>query len=281
MRKFMISLILLLIAGGTVFYFGYVPFRIGKGNYGVVYTKTNGWNHPVIIPGEFHWYWQGIFPTNLKYFQISLSRRETAVNLQGTLPSGETYSEYSETAEDFSYNLKALISYTLDPHLLPGLLAKHGVETSVDFNADALSLSELYQRLDSEILSTADDALQAILKKGSTYLSGGEYRQELEKSLLAEVPELGDLEVVVKAFSFPDIELYNSVRSNYIDYLNRNNELTLDAMQTASTVKAKELSRIEVLKEYGALLEQYPVLMDYYNKDSSTGPLIILPDSSR
>ncbi len=281
MRKFMISLVLLLIAGGTVFYFGYVPFRIGKGNYGVVYTKTNGWNHPVIIPGEFHWFWQGVFPTNLKYFQISLSRRDTAVNLQGTLPSGETYSDYSETAEDFSYTVKASVSYTLDPHVLPDLLSSHKVETSVDFNAEALSLSDLYQRLDARIMSTADDSLQAILKKGVNYLSGGEYRQELEKALQTAVPELGDLEVIVKSFTFPDVDLYNSVRSNYIAYLNRNNELTLTAMQTASSVKAKELSRIEVLKEYGALLEEYPVLMDYYNTGASTGPLIVLPDTEQ
>ena len=42
MRKFLISLLLLFIAMGTVFFFGYIPFRLNQGNYGVVYTK-NQW----------------------------------------------------------------------------------------------------------------------------------------------------------------------------------------------------------------------------------------------
>ena len=279
MRKFLISLLLLFIAMGTVFFFGYIPFRLNQGNYGVVYTKTNGWNHPVLVPGEFRWFWQGIFPTNLTLFQVNPARQEVPLKITGTLPSGATYSSYSETIEDFTYSVAATVSYSINPQVLPGLMEKMSVNETPLNTAESFSLSQTYKDIESKIKSISEISLSNIVQKGGSYLTGSEFSTDLEMQIKKDIPELEEIEIIVKTFFFPDIELYKTVQKNYIDYLNRNNELTLAAMQSASSAKAREISRIEVLKEYGALLKEYPVLLDYYSRDSTTGPLILLPDA--
>jgi hypothetical protein len=57
MKKFIFLFIILLIAGGCAFFFGWIQILIPAETYAVAFTKTGGFDDEVIEPGKFVWRW--------------------------------------------------------------------------------------------------------------------------------------------------------------------------------------------------------------------------------
>ena len=79
MRKFLVSLLLVVIAAGVAFYFGWIQLQLPADTYGVIFTKTNGFEQNVVKPGTFVWRWQRLLPTNLTLFTYQLKPQESEV----------------------------------------------------------------------------------------------------------------------------------------------------------------------------------------------------------
>jgi len=86
MRKLFVSLIILIIVGGVGFYFGWIQIQLPANTFGVIFTKTNGYEASVVRPGTFEWRWQRLLPTNLTLYTYTLAPQSTNVTVAGTLP---------------------------------------------------------------------------------------------------------------------------------------------------------------------------------------------------
>ena len=65
MKKFFLSLFIIILFAGAVFFIGWGQFAVPAGSYGVMVSKTSGISEKTIVPGEFCWFWERLLPTNV------------------------------------------------------------------------------------------------------------------------------------------------------------------------------------------------------------------------
>ena len=85
MKRFVILMVVLLLLGGVAFYFGWVQIHIPAGHYGVIFTRTNGWEDEPVVPGTFVWRWQRLVPTNFTLYLFDVESHRTEVRLDGKI----------------------------------------------------------------------------------------------------------------------------------------------------------------------------------------------------
>ena len=274
MRKFVFGLLLLLIIGAAAFLVGYMPLRLEAGEYGIVYTKTDGWDHPLVRPGELVWLWQALLPTNLKFYPVTLAPQSLRLDIEGLLPSGDVYARYAGGGEEFGFSLIGTVGYSLKPDAIPALFEATGVPGKENQPDPAALIAPVYLAAEERIRGIARELVESQLGEGTSPLSSDSFRNRLSELIEQELGEITNTEIQVAEYRFPDMELYREARKNYLTFLSRSHEIQMNNLEQASSARAQELSRIEILKEYGALLEEYPILLEYYSRQPGDGALI-------
>lgn len=267
MRKFVISLVILILAGGTAFYFGWVQMQLPPNSYAVVFTKTGGWDETVLEPGEFHWHWERLLPTNFTLHVFSSAPHRTDLRSSGRLPSAETYSAYLEEAPEFRYDIEATVSYRVRAEELPRLAREEDL--------DPAGLEEWYAQYDARIADRAR-AVLGDLYAGATDAGGGSValsslEDELTDRLAEDFPDLEIVSAVPVAVSVPDFGLYEAARSLYFEAIDARRAAITEQTFAAEERRITEESRIETLRRYGEILAEYPVLLDYFSLSAERG----------
>jgi hypothetical protein len=266
MKKFLIALIILLALGGTAFFFGWVQMKVPPGSFGVVRSKTHGVLTESLKDGQFTWLWYALIPTNVEVMVFDARPLNQNLNLSGVLPSGETYQRFAGLTEGFDYEIKGVLSFTIDGDALPGLVQSENIN-------DQAALDAYEQRIAGDIASLVvqkltnaagtPDTLEAIMESAQA----GAIVQEVS----AAYPALKNLSLSLQSVHFPDFALYRQSKSLYEAYL----DFQKQSMQTALAAEAEQRvnaqARFDELAQYGELLEKYPVLLEYLKLEENTG----------
>ncbi len=267
MKKFIAILVVLMIAAGAAFFFGWVQFRVPAGSYGVYVTKTRGWNPEVLVPGRFAWTWEALIPSNLRLFLFSIDPKTEKVDLEGVLPSGEVYSGFAVGKPDFSYNLSYSITASVRPEALPSLSENRKIETQEALDA----------WLDAAIRRAGESLRGVVLARASEpeWISGlisGDRKlaEDLADRAAEAVPELEVREVSVRSVKVPDLDLYQDARAKYRSFLAASNASTGPALEREALIRAQTELRIESLERYGELITKYPKLIDFLAVENRT-----------
>ena len=282
MKRVLIVLVVLLLLGGVVFYFGWIQIRIPAGSYAVIFTRTNGWEPRAIESGTFVWRWQRLIPTNLSLYVFAPERHTTEARLQGNLPSGKTMDILLDQAGDFPYDVRITVGTRLDPESLPGLARDEGLRPE--------DLSDYYDELDARISQLATEALMSLVDSqpaevtmSSAYSSVVDaVTQRIENNVAGIVVTT----VTPQRIELPDVELYQEARRLSVQVL----EARSTAMQEAAREIAQEQTQIDrslsMLEQYAEILNEYPVLLDYFRvaQEIDGDPLdleSLIPDSGQ
>jgi hypothetical protein len=256
MRKFFVSLVILIIAGGTVFYFGWIQLQLPADTYGVIFTKTNGFEHTVIKPGTFVWRWQRLLPTNLTLYTYKLTPQQAEVSSEGTLPSAALYSQFLDGKPDFSYKITISLSYALNPDALPKLM--------IDDNLTPKTLDSWYSSFSKQCIAKAQDFLTA--RPGSHDIATGGFaalQNGLRKELQRSFPEVRFTAITPDTIQLPDIALYRKAKQQYLSIVDAEQQARLQAAVTKTNLDQLASQRIDMLRRFGELFNQYPVLLKY------------------
>ncbi|MFP4230663.1 MAG: hypothetical protein ACLFRR_02320 [Spirochaetaceae bacterium] len=267
MRKFLVGLFILLIAAGAVFYIGWVQIRIPAGSYGVVFTKTGDWDETVIRPGEFHWRWERLLPTNFTLHVFPATAHRVDLRSSGTLPSAEVYAEYLEDSPDFGYQIDLTVAYRIRASELPRLAREQGLRPA--------DLEEWYNDYDDRITDQARGLVREVYTEAQEESPGRIHLASLEKELTdAFAEEFSDLEflqVVPTRVSVPDFDLYEAGRSLYFETVEARRAAIAEDAFEAEERRITEESRLGTLKRYGEVLSEFPVLLDYFSMSAEQG----------
>lgn len=266
MRKAIVILIVLILAGGTAFYFGWVQFRLPPGTVGVVFTKTSGWDSEVIDAGEFSWRWEALLPTNLTLHMVDIDPVTVGVSSTGNLPSGPLYGGFLEGSPTFEYEVRFDVTYRINPEELPRLLEEGVVEGS-DVAAWYDSMND---SIEAEALELVSEAMESVSET-----SAGErvslFAESMEERLVGAVPDAEIVSVLPRRISLPDIGLYREARELYLGAMEVRGEAIEEAMASASTEEVFEEARLATLRRYGEVLSEYPVLLEYFSLGAEEG----------
>jgi hypothetical protein len=258
MKKFIITLIILIILGGAAFYFGWVQASVPAGEYGVIISKTHGVDGEIIQDGKFRWLWYKLIPTNVKTLIFKLNSVEETISVRGSLPSADTYASFSGVSMDFSYDINGSFSFSLNPEMLIPLVENNTIRDQASLQIYMNSLSEkisscIVQQLQS--YSANPDFLETF--------NGNPIPPDFANTVQSQFPEINDFSCSIHNVDYPDFDLYAAAKELYQNYLSRQGEFLMEQAAAAAAEKTNAQDRYDELKRYGELLSEYPILIQY------------------
>jgi hypothetical protein len=275
MKAFLIILVILVVLAGTAFYFGWVQILLPPENYAVVFTKIGGYDDQVIRPGEFSWRWERLIPTNMTLYTFDLHPRTMDVSFKGSLPSGHLYSSILPENPDFSLSGNVSIHFGIVPESLPALVAEEKLSPE--------ALDDFYEAKAEQISNRVMNSLKEVQ---SDLASSATLNQQMERELAREFPDLKILSLRTETVSVPDLELYELARQSYRELVeirdrSRDEAVTRLAVEQVRAENARDRERetLEALREYGKLLNEYPILLKaMYVQKLSGDKVITIPE---
>lgn len=266
MKKFLISVVILVIAGAVVFYFGWVQLQLPADTYAVAFTKTGGWDAEVLKPGKFIWRWERVIPTNFKLYAYQLQTRDSTLQASGTLPSGDVYSQYLPGNPSFSYSLDVSVSYRLKPEALPQL-TRDGLLTPN-------TLDVYYNHFETGLLSNLQRMVPAQMnqKAATASFSPASLGPALVSQLSGQFPDFTFYNVAVTKYQLPDLALYSKAQSSYSSLVDSKTRALEQATRAAAQQQVNKSNTLDILRQYGEVLTQYPILLKYLALENGQNP---------
>ena len=258
MRKFLVTLFILVILGAAGFFFGWAQFAVPPGSYGIITSKTYGVDPTPVRSGEFRWVWFKLIPTNVKIPVFHLEQEKFTINFNSSLPSGDSYAAFAGMPADFSWELKASLSFSIKPESLASLVELHNITSQEDlrnFMQDIAKNAEIIILRNMASWETDSVRLEKILS--------GSQDMELEREILKRFPEICDFSFVVQTAKFPDFILYRQVRLLYEEFLSKQREYVSSSFGKRAEYHIEAQLRFDELERYGEMLTKYPVLLEY------------------
>lgn len=267
MKKFLFTLIILLVLGGAVFLFGWVQLTVPPGAYGIIHSKTHGVDPQPVQAGEFRWLWYKLIPTNVEIAVFYLKPVEFPVNFSSSLPSGDSYAAFAGLGADFSWDINAIISFSMNPDMLIKVVSEHNIADQSALDAYLKDTAQNIEVLIMRVLSSGETDTLRMEK-----ILSGIQDAEIEREIAERFPEIQNFSFIIKSARFPDFVLYRQVRLLYEEFLARQREYVAAAFGRRAESHIEGRFRFDELERYGELLTKYPVLLEYLNLEKSGKP---------
>jgi len=237
--------------------FGWAQLGIPPDGYGVIRSKSHGLYPHLVQPGEFKWIWYKVIPTNTETTVLRLNLVTHEFSAENVLPSGKIYSTFAGIDGDFSWNIKAVISFSISPDAIIPLFEANTINSQEDLTRYEKDIAGKIEGLILQRIEQEENAahFEELLKDGEN--------PWFEKEILNQFPVLHNFSFTVKSAKYPDFALYRQVKALFEDYIT----LQKDYISSNNQEKAKKridlMIRFDELELYGALLTKYPILLDY------------------
>jgi hypothetical protein len=258
MKKFIAVLIILIILGGAAFFFGWAQMTVPPGAVGVMRSKTHGIDPRLIREGEFRWVWYKLIPANVNIAAYHLDRVEHSFTVKNTLPSGGAYAAFAGITADFSYEVSAALSFSINPDFLVSLIADSNIGGQADldaFETTAAGSIEAFVLGRIGLGGETTEDVEAMFRTGSS--------PELETAIQENFPYIKNVNCLIRTAKFPDFALYRQVRGIYEDFLSRQQEYLSGGLMEKAEARIDSQLRFDELARYGELLTKYPILVQY------------------
>lgn len=260
MKKFLLSVFIILLFSGTLFFFGWIQFAVPAGTYGVLISKTGGINTRPVVPAQFRWQWERLIPTNTELLVFSLPPITYKLDSEGTLPSGEIYSGMLEGRPDFSWKTSLNITYKLKPEMLPVLVNTYAIRTQEALESwTSAEISRIATESCNKVVAGA------LNQEGTS--PGADpslFLETLKKELAAEAgTNFEIISVTVDQLKTPDLSLYTTAARAYASYQQQRTTLIANAASQEAEDSVSEYLQIERFSRLGEVLTRYPILIDF------------------
>jgi hypothetical protein len=268
MKKFITFFIVLLIASGAVFYFGWIQFAVPADKYGVMVSKTGGVHPRAIRRGEFAWRPERLLPTNTRIMLFAAEPLRTTQTIEGELPSARLYSEWlklatadsnKENTADFSYSVTFSVAAAARAESLAALY-EHGDITDQD------SLDAFLSQKCHEAARLACQALIDQKAVDSVFLA--------ELAAQSAFSDVAITTLYVEHARIPDMELYARARESHGGYRNQVNTALSALAQEHAYSAMKSGIAMDQLEKLGELMQKYPSLLELLTKTNSPVELL-------
>ena len=263
MKKFFITLLVLVIIAGAALFFGWAQLGIPPDACGVIRSKTHGLYPHLVQTGEFQWIWYKLIPTNTETTVLRLNPVSHNFTEENTLPSGKVYSTFAGIESDFSWKINAAISFSISPDAIIPLFSANTVNSQEDLTRYENDIAEQIQGFIVRCIEQEDNFQQV-----ETLLKDGE-NPWFETEILNQFPLLHNFSLKVKSAKFPDFALYKQAKSLFDNYMALQKEYAAGDIREKARNRIDSMLRFDELELYGSLLTKYPILLEYLALENS------------
>jgi len=257
MKKFITTVLVLIIIAAAALFFGWAQLGIPPDGYGVIRSKTHGLYPRLVRPGEFQWIWYKLIPTNTETTVVRLNRVNHEFAAESALPSGRIYSAFAGIEGDFSWQMKAAVSFGISPDAVIPLFDANTVNSQEDLTRYEKDIAEQIEGLILRRIEQEDntDQVEELLKNGEN--------PWFEREILNQFPVLHNFSFRVKSAKYPDFALYRQAKGLFEEYMVVQKEYASGDIRDKAKKRIDTMFRFDELELYGALLTKYPVLLEY------------------
>ena len=258
MKKFLATVIVLLILAGLGFFFGWAQLGVPPDAYGLIRSKSHGMDTSLVRPGEFRWVWYKLIPTNVQTAVFRLSPVSREISARGSLPAADAYTAFAGIQGDFSWQLGASLSFSLSPDALIPLVTAHNIGTQEELSRHEADIAAQIEAFILNRMNYSEEfamQLEAMLKNSANL--------ELEREILGRFPQISNFSLVVKSARLPDFALYKVAKGLYEEFIAKQREFIASELSNKALNRVETYNRFEELERYGVLLTKYPILIDF------------------
>jgi hypothetical protein len=258
MKKFFITLLVLLILAAIGFFFGWAQMGVPPDAYGVIRSKSHGIDPNLVRPGEFRWVWYKLVPTNVQTSVFRLDTVSRDISARNTLPSADTYAAFAGVQGDASWELRASISFTLSPDALIPLVAANNIGTQDELDSHQADIAAQIEAFVLNRLNYSEEfatQIEAMLKDNANL--------DLEREIVGRSPQIANFSLVIQSAKLPDFTLYRVTKGLYEEFIAKQREFIASELSEKALNRVETYNRFEELERYGVLLTKYPILLDF------------------
>jgi hypothetical protein len=260
MKKLITVFILLIIAAGVAFYFGWV--KVEPGTFAVAHSTITGTLDYPLETGNLHWIWQKLIPKTFYLFEIQKEPFTVEIESTTALPRSENLTDFGT----FNLSMNVKLQYSIDFDSALTILNEGSIEN-------------FHPQYKDEVSSIVNERASAFVVEGMTrytynvrtfdYTVLGSLKTDLEQSILqhSEKYKLADVSVSIIFTEIPQLDVYAEALKKYYQFLESLYALKEEELKGESSYKEKQRTEdIEFyrLKKYGELIEEYPDLLKYF-----------------
>lgn len=275
MKKILTLFILLIIAAGVGFYFGWV--KIEPGTFGIAHSTITGTFEFPLESGNLYWFWQKLVPKTFHVYPISKEPYRIEFETSTALPKSEDLTDFGK----FILTVNIKVQYKLN------------FESAKELFNNGLLIN--FQTLfNDELISLAEERTSAFIVEGMTrytysartfdYTVLDDMKTELETNILRHSAKykLEDVTLSIIYIQIPQIDIYVEALKKYYLFMENLYSLKEEELVKESDLQKKrqeedlELYRLE---KYGELISQYPDLLKYFyiQKFGEKAEVLVLP----
>lgn len=292
MKKVILIVILLILAAGAGFYFGWI--NVEPGTFSVAHSTVTGTIGYPLESGTLHWLWQKLVPKSFHLYTFNKEPYTAEIELLFPLPGSEELKEYGS----FYLEGTLLVEYSVD-YDSAVLFMENGIIEKFDPYLKNRFQSRAEEILTEYILDKLAD--YSLMTDQFDYQAIGALRKLLGEAIAQYAMQfkLRDVRPYVSFSEIPQVETYRKALSSYLEYMEKLSRIRTDDMKQESEYRLmKEKDDVEIarLRKYGELISEYPELLKYFYiekfgdktrvlvlpQDESTGfPRMLEPDEPR
>lgn len=258
MKKFLATVIVLLLLCASGFLFGWAQMGVPPDSYGVIRSKSHGIDPQLVVPGEFRWVWYKLIPTNARMSVFRLAPVSRTVSASGTLPAADAYSRFTGIQGDFSWEIKAAFSFSFSPEALIPLVAATNIDTQEDLSRHENEIADQIRNL---IINRMNHSEEFAMQIESLLINNES--PAFAQEIMRQFPGISNFSFTVQSAKLPDFALYRMAKGLHEEFLAMQKAHIALGVDEMASNRAEVFNRIEELGLYGALLNEFPILIDY------------------
>lgn len=252
-----ISILIILSFLGFIFYLGLEQTELNENIYGVVYTKTTGWKNSPIVPNRFSWSFEKVIPNIYTMHKFRILTHNLVTDSSAHLPSHTLYAASSSVdPENFLYRYKVNINFRFNIEYLVEMTRKGSITMDNFEDWERLNKERINQEITSFIQMTVNN----------NQLNNLNLKSEIIELLNKRFPYYNFFDISINLIK-PDLDLYNLTRSRYLKNLKLKTEAEKDIIKKRLNLENNETLKLELLKKYGEVFTQYPIMIEYLKVD--------------
>jgi hypothetical protein len=275
MKKAILIFILLILAAGACFYFGWI--NVDPGTFSLAHSSVTGTVDYPLESGTLHWLWQKLVPKSFHLYTFKKEPYTAEIEILFHLPGSEELKEYGS----FSLEGVQLVEYRIDYNTARSLMENGIIERFEHYLENGFQ-SQAEDVVTQYILNKLAD--YSLLTEEFDYGAIRELKKDLDEaaSEYAKQFNLRDLISRTTFTQIPHVETYRKALSSYFEYMEYLNRVkTEDIKRESEYRRMEEEDDLEIarLRKYGELISQYPELLKYFyiQKFGDKTRVLVLP----
>lgn len=277
MKKVILILVLLILATGTGFYFGWV--NVEPETFSLAHSTLTGTLDYPLESGNIHWLWQKLVPKSFHLYTFKKEPYSMEIEFLFPLPGSEELKEYG----NFAIGGTVVVQYRVD-YDTANVLLEYGIIEDFEIFFSKGFRSRAEESLTQYVLDRLSN--YSLMTESFDYAAIGELKKQMESSAAdyAEEYKLSEVKTQIAFSVIPQIETYQKALSRYFEYMENISRMKTEDIKLESKhrlMREEDDVEIERLRKYGELIDQYPGLLKYFyiEKFSEQTRVLVLPES--